>query len=153
MLVYMVIGVMLLIAAVNAVRALLISARVGTEAREDFAYRKKNAMIDPGVTEEAFIKAYRRSHGARGAIYGAATLFIAAALTPPMLALISISYEYLWRWNGQQRAFEPGYLVWQFILFGSVIAGWALIGHIGARFYYRNLPGSLETELAAQAGA
>lgn len=150
MLVYMVIAVMLFIAAVNAVRAVFISARVTGEAREDYTYRKAHDMIDPGVSEDRFIKAYKRCHGARGPIYGALTLLAAAVLTPPLLAFISISYEYLWRWTGQDRAFEPGYLVWQFILFGCVIGGWALIGHIGARLYYRNLPKPLESELATE---
>jgi len=148
MLIYMIIAVLLLAAFVNAVRAVIIMRRVKGEAISEYDYRRANDMVDSDISRDDFLAAYKRSHGARGPVYAAVTLFTAAVLTPPMLALISISYEYLWRWNGQERAFEPGYLVWQFILFGCVIAGWALIGHIGARLYYRNLPGSLEAELA-----
>lgn len=150
MLIYTVIAILLILGAINAVRAFLVGSRIPGEAREDYAYRLKNDMIDPTVTEPQFLNAYKRSHGARGSIFIAATLFSAAALTPPLLALISISYDFIWRMGGQERAFEPGYLVWQFILFGAIIAGWAFIGYVGARLYYKNLPGSLETEIAAQ---
>lgn len=150
MLIYMVIIILLGLALVNAVRAVIVSTRIRREAPEDFKYRQTHGMIDASATENDFTKAFKRSHGARGSVYAAVTLFSAAILTPPLLAFISISYDFIWRMTGQDRAFEPGYLVWQFILFGSVIGGWCLIGYIGARLYYKNLPGSLETEIAAQ---
>ena len=147
MLIFMIMGVALFLAAVFAVRALLIIRGLPGEAKSEYDHRKAAKMISADVTETDFISAYKRVHGARSALYAAGTLFAVAALTPLLLRLLEFLYNLLWIVGGQQREFEPGWLVWQFMLFAGVIAGWALIGFIGARFYYAKLPGSLEMEL------
>jgi hypothetical protein len=74
-------------------------------------------------------------------------LLLLSVLTWPLLKSLELIFEYGWRWGGQDRAYEPGYLVWQFMLFGGVIVGWAVIVYWGARLYHRGAPQGLSVEI------
>jgi len=135
-------------AFIFGLRALTGYRGLSDEARREYHFRREDGLLDSRVSERQFVKAYRRAHGPRGAVYIALTLIFVAVMTWPLLVAMEWGYEYLWRWSGQPREFEPGYLVWQFMLFGGLIAGWAGSAFLGARVYYRRIAGSLEDELA-----
>jgi len=147
MLIYTIVGIALVLAVILGLRAVLGSRPLDAEARQDFRFREAEGLNDGKLTEDQYAKAYRRFHGPRGAAYASVTLFGIALLTAPLLGILSLLFEYGWRLGGQQREFEPGYLVWQFMLFMGMIAGWAILGWIGARFYHRSAPVSLQAEM------
>ena len=124
---WVVFGPVALVALGVTVRAVFAWVTLGREAASDYKYRWDQGMIPTSVTEEQFVRAYRRSNGPRSAIYLAGTLW-AVLLATPVLAKL---------------------LEWAFFIFFGLMAGWALIGYIGARQYYRRAPGRLEEELAA----
>lgn len=136
------------LALIFGLRAMTGYRGLSDEARREYRFRREDGLLDGSVSEDQFVTAYRRSHGPRSAVYVALTFIFVAAMTWPLLVAMEWGYEYLWRWSGQPREFEPGYLVWQFMLFGGLIAGWACSAFLGARVYYSGVAGSLEDELA-----
>ncbi|MEE9347210.1 MAG: hypothetical protein V3U82_03380 [Robiginitomaculum sp.] len=145
-----IIGLLLAVAAIAAVIALIGYRALGPAARRDYAYKSKHNILGDPVDEAGYVRAYGRYHAPRRAAYIAGTLVLMALLTAPFLAFLTFMFEYSWRLGGQERAYEPGYLVWQFMLFGAVIAGWALVAFLGARRYYKFLPTSLDVEIAKE---
>lgn len=136
------------LAFIFGLRAMTGYRGLSDDARREYHFRREDGLLDETVSEAQFVSAYRSAHGPRGAIYFALTLIFVALMTWPLLVALEWGYEYLWRWSGQPREFEPGYLVWQFILFGGLIAGWAGSAFLGARLYYSGVSGSLEDELS-----
>jgi hypothetical protein len=150
MILLVIITALLLVAVICAVIARLGYRALGAAARKDYAYKTEHDMVGSAVDEAGYVRAYSRVHAPRRAAYMAGTLALMALLTGPFLALLTFVFEYSWRLGGQDRAYEPGYLVWQFMLFGSVIAGWAFIAFLGARRYYKRLPATLDGEIAKE---
>lgn len=147
MLVYGVLGFALLLTVIFAIKAIITLRGLTQEAQSDYAYRSAKGLETYGADEADYIRGYRRFHGPRGSLFAAATLLGLTALTMPWLKVLEVLYEYAWRWGGQDRAYEPGYLVWQFMLFGGLIIGWALMVYFGARTYHRGAPKSLAAEI------
>ncbi|WP_017931251.1 hypothetical protein [Robiginitomaculum antarcticum] len=143
-----VITICLVVAFIFALRTFTGYRGLTAEALREYNYRREDGLVPTNVTETQFVTAYRRAHGPRGAAYIAITMIGVCLITPVLLIAMQWGYEYLWRWSGQPREFEPGYLVWQFMLFGGLLAGWAVTAFMGARIYYRGASGTLDDELA-----
>ena len=143
-----VLAICLMLSVVFTLRAVTGYRGLSDEAKQEYQFRREDGLMSDAVSETQFVEAYRRAHGPRGAVYFALTLVFVAVMTWPLLVAMEWGYEYLWRWSGQPREFEPGYLVWQFMLFGGLITGWALSAFLGARAYYRGVTGSLDDEIA-----
>ena len=147
MLIYLIVGIALTLSVILALRAIIGYAPLLREGKQEYRLHVKQGLTFGELTEAQYAKAYRRFHGPRSAVYACLTLVVIALMTAPLLGLLSLVFEYGWRLGGQQRTFEPGHLVWQFMLFMGMIAGWALIGFIGARLYYKKAHMSFDNEL------
>lgn len=150
MIIWIITGFALFLAVIFAFRAFLGYRVIERDAAADYRYKAANDMVSIDVTQDHYVKAYRRLHGPRGSAYIAISLLATTVLTLPLLGLLSFLFEYAWRLGGQDRAFEPGYLVWQFMIFGGMIVGWSLIAYFFARRYYKSAPISFEDELNCQ---
>ena len=100
--------------------------------------------------EAAFKRAYFRAYGPRGALHFYAGAGIALVLTFPALAIAGEVWELFWRLSGEPRAYAPNSLIWQFFLFFTAPAFWAVITHAALRRYHRNRPRELRKEIARE---
>ncbi|MGF1461834.1 MAG: hypothetical protein ACFB2Z_01440 [Maricaulaceae bacterium] len=118
-----------------------------------------------GVNAEGFIKAYARAHGPRGFVYLAIALGIVMLVTPLALTLTYGVWGLLYQiiiagYGGPDAvpprvvaAFEPGYLLAQFVLFFGCAGAWVGSLWFLIRRFHRNRPGKLAEELAMAKGA
>ena len=141
-----IIGCLSLFALTYVARALLGYRNVRQDAREDFAYKRENVMIDPDTPEQLYVKAYTRAHGPRHVKYMAGAMTAILVLTWPMLRIFQYALDLLWHLNGRSDVFQPGFLVWKFMLFFGIIAFWVFIMYMAARFYHARTPRSFEQE-------
>ena len=142
-----VLGLFLGLAVIFALKYAVSLRGLSETASEEYEHRTKKGYDFNGASKAAFIRAYRRVYGPRASLFTAATLLLLSVLTWPLLKSLELIFEYGWRWGGQDRAYEPGYLVWQFMLFGGLIVGWAVIVYCGARLYHRGAPQGLSVEI------
>lgn len=140
------------IALFNAVRALRGFAQVNRDAPEDFAYRHARGMIPAGLSQEGYVRAYKRLHSPRANTYIAVTITALLVLSPIIMTAIGAFLQLIWQIGGQSRSLEPGYLVWQFFIFFLMIAVWAGICYFAARRYHRRAPGTFDQELEREMG-
>ncbi len=136
-----------LIGIFYAGRALIGYRNVARDAEADFDYRQPQGMIDARLSKGGYIRAYRRSHNPRSSAYIAGTIAAILLLTWPAMGGVGFALEQLYHYTGRSRVFEPGFLVWQFMIFFSMIAVWVTIVSIGARRFYRFAPASFRDEM------
>lgn len=117
------------------------------EAAEDWAYRAKEGMVDGRTSEAQYIHAFKKVHAPRAPLYTSLALLTILILTIPAFSLINYGLYWLWKFTGESRVFEPGYLVWQFFIFFLMMMIWALIATGFARAYHRKAPGTMRHEL------
>jgi hypothetical protein len=145
----LVFGPVVLVALAFTVRAVIGVLSVGREADADFAYRKDQNMLPARVDRATFVKTYKRVNGPRVSLHAAPALWGALLATPFIAIGLEFLLEQLWQATDRSRVFEPGYLVWQFFIFFSLMGAWAGIGWIAARRYHATAPGRFEDELRA----
>ncbi|WP_026942819.1 hypothetical protein [Hellea balneolensis] len=131
-----------------AVRAFLGFRGVAKDAAEDYAYKKERGMLDSRLSEDGYIRLFKRLHNPRRPAYIAAAIFLIICLTWPIMAVLSVLLEQLYQLTGRNRVFEPGFLVWQFSIFFSIIFSWTGLAYFMARRYHMRAPGTpaYETE-------
>jgi len=135
------------IALVYGLRAFLGYRAVAKDAEADYDYKIMEGMLDKRLTREGYVRAYKRFNNPRSTAFVGIGMASILLLTVPAMIVIQFIYEHLWRLGGQSRTFEPGFLVWQFTLFFSMIGVWTGIGYLTARRYHRNSPISLRDEI------
>ena len=135
------------IGVVFTLRAIWGYRQVDRDARSEYDYRAGENMIDPRLSRDGFIRAYKRFHNPRGAAHVAAGAWAILILTKPAMLLIQFILQKFWESTGQSRVFEPLFLVWQFTLFFSLLGVWAFIAYMTARHYHRYTPISLRDEI------
>jgi len=138
------------IIAIYGLRAALGYRSVQRDAEDDYAYKVKHGMMDERLSQDGYIRAYRRFHNPRAPLFVAATLLIIILSTPVLFVAISFLLEQLYQATDRSRVFEPGYLVWQFSIYMMVLGSWALIAYVGAGLYHRGSPGTLSQEMAKE---
>ncbi len=136
-----------LIGVFYAAKAFIGYRNVARDAEADFDYRQPQGMIDARLSKGGYIRAYKRSHNPRSAAYIAGTIAAILLLTWPAMGGVGFALEQLYHYTGRSRVFEPGFLVWQFMIFFSMIAVWVTVVSIGARHFYRNAPVSFRDEM------
>ena len=141
-----------LIALIYGVRAFLGYRQVARDAEEDYAFKSGEGMIDARLSREGYIRAYKRFYAPRSKAYIAAALGAVLALTAPALAVISFALEQLWIATGRDPIYQPGFFVWQFMIFFSIIGIWAATVYFIARRYYANVPVSFNQEQEKEMG-
>lgn len=135
------------VALIYGIRAYIGFRNVAQDAEADYAFKQKENMLDPRLSKDGYIRAYRRFHNPRALGYMAAGITAILLLTAPALSLLQILLNQVWIWSGRSRVFEPGYLVWQFFIFFAVIGIWAFIAYVTARQFHKNAPTSLRDEI------
>ena len=135
------------IAAIYAVRAFLGYRRVRQDAAAEYAFRASENMHGSELPFADFESVYLRANGPRAQAFMAAGLGAIVLLTFPMLRLADLVMKGVWRLSGEDRTFEPTFLVYQFGIFFLMIAFWATVGYFTARAYHNNAPLSFEEEL------
>jgi hypothetical protein len=142
-------GPVALVALAFTVRAALGWSGLTQEARDDYAYRRTHGMVPNTVSEDEFVPIYRRVNAPRVSTYAAVTLWGVLLATPIIALILEFLLDGLWQLTGRSRVFEPGYLVWAFLIFFGLFAAWAAIAYLAARRYHARAPGRLDDELRA----
>ncbi|MGB0906156.1 MAG: hypothetical protein ACPGVT_01590 [Maricaulaceae bacterium] len=137
----------LIVAACYALRAVLGYRHVSQDARDDFAYKCRENMVDPRLNEASYVRAYKRFHAPRAQVYMALAMGAIALLTFPTLGILNFIFFKLWEWGGKSETFAPGFLVHSLSIFFMVIFFWALIAYSAARRYHQTTPISFRDEL------
>lgn len=140
------VAILAIVGLFYGLRAFIGYRNVARDAAQDYDYKLEQGMLDGRLSREGYIRAYKRFHNPRGSLYIAATLGAILVLTWPVMGLIAILLEQLYQLTGKSRVFEPGFLVWQFLIFFLIIAFWVLIAWGGARRYHRRAPVSFRDE-------
>lgn len=135
------------IALIYGVRAFVGFRNVARDAQADYAFKADQNMIDRRLDQDGYIRAYKRFHNPRGLLYMAGGISAILILTAPALLLIQTLLHQVWIFSGRSRVFEPGFLVWQFIIFFSIIGIWATIAYFTARRFHKHAPISLRDEM------
>lgn len=135
------------IALLYGFRAYLGYRAVAKDAEADYTYKFSEGMLDKRLSREGYIRAYKRYNNPRSTAFVGIGMASILLLTVPAMLLIQFIYENVWQLSGQSRMFEPGFLVWQFVLFFSILGIWTTIGYLTARRYHRFAPISLRDEI------
>jgi len=140
-------ALLLIIAAVFYLRAFLGYKTVAAEAPPDYAYKIRENMLPSGVSETAYVRAYKRFHAPRAPLHVAIVLSAIAVLTLPALGLFYWVTFILWELNGKDKVFAPGLIVHSLLMFFLIIFFWAGLAFFTAKHYHGNAPVSLQDEL------
>jgi len=105
------------LAAIFSLRALLAWLSVRRDARADFDYKRTQGMVPDAMDRDNYEKIYARVYGPRGPIHVAGAMLAILILTPVAMVVFEFVFNLLYNLSGQNRAIEPGFLVWQFFLF------------------------------------
>ncbi len=135
------------VALVFAVRAIAAWLAVRSDAIADYEYKHANGMVPDAISRENYEAIYRRVYAPRGAIYVAAGMIAILLLTPVAMVGFEFLLNFIYNLSGQNRAIEPGFLVWQSFLFFGMIMVWVGIAYVAARRYHQTTPGTLQYEL------
>ena len=141
------IAIFTVIGLVYALRAFIGYRVVARDAEDDYNYKQPQGMIDKRLSKEGYIRAYKRFHNPRGPAYVAAAVGAILVLTWPAMALLELILEQAWQLSGRSRVIEPGFLVWQFIIFFSIIGIWVAISYVVSKRYHRSAPETFAFEI------
>ncbi|PHR61212.1 MAG: hypothetical protein COA43_04330 [Robiginitomaculum sp.] len=141
------IAAMGLVASFFGIWAFVGYRKLAGDAAADWDYKLANNMQDLRLTKEAYIRAYRKVNAPRFPLYMAAGAGLILLLTPVVFSLINLGLYGVWIFSDKSRVFEPGYLVWTFSIFFSLIGAWAFIGASVARRFHAKAPGPIRDEL------
>ena len=130
-----------------AVRAGLGYYNVARDAKADYDYKLPQGMVDTRLSEDGYIRVFKRVHNPRSAAYIAGGIFAIFAITPITMVIFEHVYNLIYNLSGQSRVIEPGFLVWQFFIFFFLIANCAAIAYFIARHYHRHTPGTFLAEI------
>lgn len=135
------------ISLVFAVRAYLSWLTVRRDAAADYDYKHANGMLPGVISRETYEAIYRRVYAPRAALYVAGGMLAILLLTPVAMVIFEVVLNWIYNLSGQDRAIEPGFLVWQSFLFFGMIMVWIGIGYVVARRYHQTTYGTLQYEL------
>ncbi len=135
---------------VLGLRAWLVYRRLRAEAGADWDYRVSQNMQDLRLSKDGFVRAYYKVNAPRVSLYMAGGAALILALTPIAFAVINFGLWGVWKFSGESRVFEPGYLVWEFFIFFALIAFWTSVCAFVARRYHARAPGLMRDELTLE---
>jgi len=142
----------LFFAIIQGVMAYLGYRRVREDARAEYDFRKSENMRGSELSFEKFEAAYLRVNAPRARAHTAAAMIAIVLLSPISLRLADLIMKGVHFISGEDRAFEPPFLVYQVGVFFLVIASWALIGYIAARRHHSGTAISFDEEIRREAG-
>jgi len=148
-----------LLALISGLRMLFLSKTLEQEAHSDWAYQVSENMQDLRLTEEAFVRAYKKINAPRGWKFLSMAFATVTVMSVPAFALIQLLLYKVWRDNlnevskmpqfqGRMAVLSDPVLVWQFSIFLAVIVFLVLVVALFVRQYYKGSPGLMRDELA-----
>jgi len=137
----------LCVGLVFGLRSLLTRLQVRADARSDYAYKTEQDMLPQGLNQADYEKIYMRVYGPRYQTYMFFGVMAILIGSPIAMYILQQGLNMAYHMSGQNRAIEPGYLVWQTLLFFSLIFIWVGIGYVVARIYHSKTPGNLQYEI------
>jgi len=140
-----------LIGLLYSLRAYIGFRDVARDAEEDYDYKQERRMLDGRLSRDGYIRVFKRLHNPRRPAYIATGIFAILVLTWPIMGALSVLLEQLYQLSGQNRVFEPGFLVWQFFIFFGIIFSWTAISYTIARRYHLHAPGTPQYEMDQEA--
>lgn len=140
-------GLILFVAGLFFLRAFLSYRTITAEAPTDYAYKRRENMLPKGVTEDSYVRAYKRFHAPRAQLHVGFVLSAIAVLTLPALGLFYWITFTLWEMNGKDKVFAPGLLVHSLLMFFLIIFFWAMLAFLTAKNYHGKIPISLQDEI------
>jgi len=144
--------ILLVLAAIQGIRAWFGYKAVRADARSDYDYRTAEGMSGMEMEFERFEAAFLRAHAPRSAKFMAIGFAAVALFTLPALRIADAFMNLVWKLSGEDRTFEPTFLVYQFGVFFMLIALWALTAYLVARAYHRGSSAGFEQELRRERG-
>ena len=147
-----------LLAIAFALRMLFLSKNLEQEARGDWAYQVSENMQDLRLTEDAFVRAYKKISAPRGWKFLSMAFATVTVISVPAFALIQLLLYKVWRDNlnevsqmpqfrGRMAVLSDPVLVWQFSIFLAVIVFLVLVVALFVRQYYKGSPGLMRDAL------
>jgi len=147
-----------LLAIAFALRMLFLSNNLEQEARGDWAYQVSENMQDLRLSEDAFVRAYKKINAPRGWKFLSMAFATVTVISIPAFALIQLLLYKVWRDNlnevskmpqfrGRMGVLSDPVLVWQFSIFLAVIVFLVFIVALFVRQYYKGSPGLMRDEL------
>ena len=134
-------------ALIFGLRSLLGTFRVRQDARSDYDYKKSQDMIPAGLNQDDYEQIYRRVYGPRSQTYLCLGALAVLVGTPIAFFILQRLLDLAYHLSGQSRTIEPGFLVWQFMIFFGLLITWGLIVFSVARLYHKRAPGNLQFEI------
>ncbi|BDX01166.1 hypothetical protein [Maricaulis maris] len=105
-----------------------------------------------GVDEQVFERLYVSAHEPRGALYIAAALLLAVAITPLAGVGLIALWPYIVMTLDGGPWYDVGYYPWMFYMFFGLCGCWALAGAFVARIHHARTPESFHPALARARG-
>ena len=147
-----------LLAIIFALRMLFLSKNLEQDARSDWAYQVSENMQDLRLSEDAFVRAYKKINAPRGWKILSMAFGTVTIISVPAFALIQLLLYKVWRDNlnevsqmpqfrGRMSVLSDPVLVWQFSIFLAVIVFLVLVVALFVRQYYKGSPGLMRDEL------
>lgn len=147
-----------LLALVFALRTLFLSKNLEQEARGDWAYQVSENMQDLRLTEDAFVRAYKKINAPRGWKFLSMALATVTVMSVPAFSFIQLILYKVWRDNlnevskmpqfrGRMAVLSDPVLVWQFSIFLAVIVFLVVVAALFVRQYYKGSPGLMRDAL------
>jgi len=137
----------LLFAVIFGLRSVIGTVRVRQDARSDYDYKKTQNMIPAGLSQTDYEQIYRRVYGPRSQTYLCLGALAVLVGTPIGFFILQRLFDLAYHLSGQSREIEPGFLVWQFMIFFGLLFTWGLIVFCVARLYHSRAPGNLQYEI------
>lgn len=147
-----VMGMIFVISLIYAVRAYFGYKTVAADAVSDYHYKKENGMVRPTLSEDGYVRAYKRFHNPRGHLHIAVATGIMAIFTIPAMGVLNGITILMWEMGGRDEAFTPGFLVHALLMMFLTIAFWALIAYVTARHYHKHSAVNFDDEMARETG-
>jgi hypothetical protein len=142
-----------LVAAGLLVRWAAARRRLMEDAHIEYAERvETKAGTIKGVDETVFERIYVSAHEPRWALYAAASLIAAIAVTPPAFVGLVHLWPILIMPLEQGRWYDPGFYPWMFYMFFGICAIWAGCAGVAARLHHQRAPEPFNAALARARG-
>jgi len=137
----------LCVALIFGFRSFFSHLQVRADARSDYIYKTEQKMLPAGLKQADYERIYIRVYGPRSQTYMFYGIMAILVGSPIAMYILQLVLNMIYHLSGQNRVIEPGYLVWQLLLFFSLIFIWVGIGYVVARIYHSKTPGNLQYEI------
>ena len=127
-----------IVGAVFAIQAMVEMRRVREDAKLDHDFRTSRGMKGGEQALDVYERAYIKVHAPRKQMHIATLCFLLALTTPLILRAADLLMTGIYSLSGDDRTFEPTFLVYQFGIYFLTIMFWAFMALFVARHFHQN---------------